>query len=307
MGQGFSVTSTRVTQLERDLTSEKGKCSMNDVVLTELQREVQVLKKQNEDLEEVAKTNRQLELEKQELEKQIETLTTAADPSQTIRTKLEACNTRAQELNNKNVTLRRKLEALKRKSVSQRDAASPKITALQGRVHSLETELKQKRSDLLRITKFSAHNLTPATYKRTWVIRNPRGDRSRITGELRLVQPSMGHVSYNATFSIRENVMTIAALPNGLRRVPEAGPIWDELLEMVGKGTPRAVVTKPIDPKVSVPTPSTVSVLPSFLRQVPRPWRAKMNAVKPTPVVVARSYRRDANMPTSKIAAPYTR
>lgn len=319
MGQAFSLTSnsTRVAQLERDLTFEKGKCSTNDVVLTDLQQEVQVLKKKGEELEEVAETNRKLEVENQALEKRLETLTTAADASEKGRMKLEACNTRAQKLKNKNMTLRRKLEALNEKSVSQRDVSSPKIAALQGRVRSLETELRQKRSDLIRITKFSAHNFTPATYKRTWVIRNPKWDRSRITGELRLVQPNMGHVSYNATFSIRENVMTIAALPNGLRRVPEAGPIWDELLEMVGKGTPRAGVTKPSKPKPtevkvvkrveSKPNPSTTSVLPSFLRQVPRPWRAKTNAEKPTPVVVARPYRRDAKNPTAKIAAPYRR
>jgi hypothetical protein len=307
MGQAFSVTSTRVAQLERDLASEKGRCSKNDVILAELQQEVQVFQKQTEELEEATEANKQLESEKQQLEKQIETLSATADASNTNRTKLEACNTRAQELKNANIALRRKLETLNEKSVVQRDVASPKVAALQGRVRSLETELKQKRSDLIRITKFSAHNFTPATYKRTWVIRNPKGDRSRITGELRLVQPNMGHVSYNATFSIRENVMTIAALPNGLRRVPEAGPIWNGLLETVGKGTPRAVVTKPIDPKVSVPTPSTVSVLPSFLRQVPRPWRAKTNAEKPTPVVVARPYRRDAKNPSSQVAAPYRR
>jgi len=321
MGQAFSVTSnsTRVAQLERDLTSEKGKCSKNDVVLTELQQEVQVLKKQNKELEEATETNKQLEVENQALEKQLETLTTAADASNTNRTKVEACNTRAQELKNENMTLRRKLEALNEKSVLQRDAPnpSPKITALQGRVRSLETTLKEQRNELIRITKVSTHNFTPATYKRTWVIRNPKWNTSRITGDLRLIQPTMGQISYNATFSIRENVMTIAALPMGLRRVPEAGPIWDELLEMVGKSSPRAAVTNSVEPKPaevkvvkrveSKPKPSTVSVLPSFLRQVPRPWRAKTNAEKPTPVVVARPYRRDANKTTSQVAAPYRR
>ena len=306
MGQGFSLTSnsTRVAQLERDLVSEKGKCSKNDVVITDLQREVQILKKQNEELEEATETNKQLELENQDLEKQLETL---ANASNTNRTNVEACSTRAQELKNKNIALRRKLETLNEKPVVQRDVASPTVAALQGRVRSLETELIKKRNELIRITRFSAQNFTAATYKRTWVIRNPKWNTSSITGELRLMQPNMGQMSYNATFSIRDNVMTIAALPEGKRRVPEAGPIWNELLEMVGKNAPRAVVTKPVQSKVGEPKPSTVSVLPSFLRQFPRPWRAKTNAEKPTPVVVARPYRRDANIPTSKIAASYTR
>ena len=338
MGQGFSLTSnsTRVAQLERDLESEKGKCSKNDVVISGLQREVQGLKKQNEELDEVAETNKQLESENQELEKQIETLTATADASNTNRTKLEACSIRAQELKNANLALRRKLEASNEKAASQRDAPdpSPKIAALRDRVRSLETMVKTQRSDLLRITRFSMHNFTPATYKRTWVVLNPKRMRRRIEGELRLLGgPRAPQVSYRAVFIFRDNVLTIASKPAGVRRVMDAGAIWNELLTIAGK-TPQRVTPKPVDPKPPPPAPKTKEMnspiklkpkpstqrnvdvkptpkpVPSFLRAVPRPWRTKDgSSEKPVgkTIVVRRAYRRDVNNPTAKIAGPFLR
>ena len=257
MGQAFSVISTRVAKLERDLTSEKGKCSKNDVVITDLQREVKILKKQNEELEEATETNKQLELENQDLEKQLETL---ANASNTNRTKAETCNTRAQELKNKNIALRRKLETLNEKPVVQHDVASPKVAALQGRVRSLETELIKKRNELIRITRFSAQNFTAATYKRTWVIRNPKWNTSsitgaRITGELRLGGPGTVQMSYSAVFTCRNNVLTISSIPAGIRRVLEAGAIWDELRQLSGKQ-----VLKRDAPSVAVSRPYRLDV-----------------------------------------------
>ena len=271
MGQAFSLPSNsiRVAQLERDLASERGKCSKNDVIITKLQQDLQGLKKQNEELDEVAETNKQLELEKQELEKQIETLSATADaPNQR---KLEACGTRAQELMNENTALRRKLETSSERAASQGDAPdpSPRIAALQGRVRSLETMIKQQRSELIRITRFSMHNFTSTTYKRTWVVLNPKWMRRRIEGELRIGGPRMPQVSYKATFFFRNNVLIIASMPVGLRRVMDAGAIWDELLKMVGK--PPRVKPPPPAPKPPPPAPKPPPPAPKPPPLAPKP------------------------------------
>ena len=340
MGQAFSLPSNsiRVAQLERDLASEKGKCSKNDVIITKLQQDLQGLKKQNEELDEVAETNEQLELEKQELEKQIETLSDTADaPNQR---KLEACSTRAQELMNENMALRRKLETSSERAASQGDAPdpSPRIAALQGRVRSLETMIKQQRSELIRITRFSMHNFTSATYKRTWVVLNPKWMRRRIEGELRIGGPRMPQVSYKATFFFRNNVLTIASMPVGLRRVMDAGAVWDELLKMVGKPPrvkppppapkPPPPAPKPPPPKPPPPAPkppppapkppspapttdvkpkSTPRPAPSFLRGIPRPWRTTSSTETndDNTIVVRPLYRRVVDTSTTRIAAPF--
>ena len=325
MGQGFSLTSnsTRVAQLERDLASEKGKCSKNDVIISDLQREVQGLKKQNMELEEVTEANKQLESENQQLEKQIETLSATSDATNTNRTKLEACNTRAQELRNANIALLRKLEASNTRAVTQRGASepSPKIAALQGRVRSLETMVKQQRSELVRITMFSSYNLIATTYKRTWSVGNPQWMRWGIQGELRIGKPQ---VSYKARFRFRDNVLTIFAMPTGVRRVLDAGAIWEDLLKMVGQPPrriklpspapkPREVNTpiKPVKPKGDSRKPIDVKPtprpLPKFSRRIPRPWETKDEKKEENTIAVGRPYRRDVAKPTTTIAGPFRR
>lgn len=307
MGQAFSVTSTstRVAQLERDLLSEKGKCSQNDSVLADLQQEVQILKKQNEELEEVTETSKQLELENQALETRIVTLTADADATNTNRMKLEACNIRTQELKNENVVLRRKLDALNETSVSRRGviSQSPKLIALQSRVRSLESSLKAQRNHLVRVMTFSGYAFRAATYKRTWTIVNAKWEETRISGELRLL-PSK--ISYRASFVIRKGVMIISAFPGGVRRVPQAYAIWDELLQMVGKKERRP---KPADVKTPTPIvkpkPSTV-LFPSFLRPSKRPLRV-IEKPSTAPTTVTRPYRLDVNKSKTTIAKPYRR
>lgn len=329
MGQVFSVTSnsTRVAQLERDLASEKGKCFKNDVIITDLQREVQDLKKQTEELDEVQEIAKALELENESLEAQVTRLTTTDGDAKKIRQKLEACTTRAQELKNENNTLRRKLETSNEKTASRRDVPnrSPTITGLQLRVRTLEQRLIEQRKELIRITRFSARNFTSATYKRTWAVRKATWIKSRVQGELQLINPNSPPVSYSAVFSIREGVLTIAAVPIGVRRVLQADAIWNDLLEMAGRRGPEpAVVVGNPKPSVVIPTPATppapvkpvvvkpiprTQTIPAFLRPFMRPWRVRTTVKNPDTarVAVARPYRRNNNMPTSTIAASYRR